>query len=422
MRTISIEIKMILSAIFFALILVSVERYEFSQHFLRQFIESKKSKNALLINTISPIVGLNISLGLDKANQDYLSQIVKQNHDLVRFELIDSNGKRLFYYAKNNLAKIPIKNDGINSIIQSIEDPVLGEKIATIALHFDNHEYNSIIQKNREVSIKIMTLALIFLIGFIIYIRQEFKFLKRLSENVLQYDPHLNNFTLSSTDRKDEVGIIHNAIVAMVAKISAYATLLDELNQSLTLKVQERTQELEQANAQLLELSVTDSLTQLPNRRHLENHLQKIWELSKRKGVFTTIIMCDIDHFKSVNDKYGHIIGDYVLKDIAKILRNSVKRESDFVARYGGEEFLLVLYDTPIQIAEELCSNIQNTLKNMNGFRYKDITLPAVTLSFGICSIIPNESNQYYDLIHLADTALYQAKESGRNRYVSILN
>jgi diguanylate cyclase (GGDEF)-like protein len=206
----------------------------------------------------------------------------------------------------------------------------------------------------------------------------------------------------------------------MVAKINGYAALLDDLNQSLSIKVEERTQELQEANLQLKELSLTDSLTHLSNRRSLAIHLQDIWELAKRNHSVVSIIMCDIDHFKQVNDKYGHIVGDMVLKDIANILKESLKRKSDFLARYGGEEFMIVLYEIDIKAAQELCASIQKNLENIDKFEYKEVKLNPITMSFGISSSVPDETSEYNDLIKLADTALYQAKESGRNRFVSI--
>jgi diguanylate cyclase (GGDEF)-like protein len=277
------------------------------------------------------------------------------------------------------------------------------------------------VEKNKEITMKIFAISFVMLIIFLLFVKREFKFLKKLSEHVLQYDPQINNFTLQKSDRTDEVGVIHNAIISMVAKINGYATLLDDLNQSLAIKVEERTQELQDANLQLKELSLTDSLTHLSNRRSLAIHLQDIWELAKRNHNAVSIIMCDIDHFKQVNDKYGHIIGDSVLKDIANILKNSLKRKSDFLARYGGEEFMIVLYETDIHAAEELCSTIQKNLQDVDKFEYKDIKLNSVTMSFGFSSTIPDETSEYNDLIKIADIALYQAKQNGRNCFVSIV-
>jgi diguanylate cyclase (GGDEF)-like protein len=353
-----------------------------------------------------------------KGFSHYFFSLRHQNHDLLSFELINTEGKKLYSYVKNPSQKLSKKIDGVYLSAQSIVDPLTGQKFGVLYAHFDDHEYQRILQKNKEATFKLFAIALSILIIFIGYIKREFIFLKKLSEHVLNYDPQNNNFTLTASKRTDEVGVIHNAIISMVNKINTYATLLDEMNYSLALKVQERTKELQEANAQLQELSLTDPLTQLSNRRGLEIHIQNLWELAKRNSVAISIIMCDIDHFKMVNDTYGHLVGDYVLMDIAKILKISLKRKADFIARYGGEEFIIVLYDTDSDAAKELCITIQQNLKAFDGFAYSNAKLEAVTLSFGIATAIPQESSQYEDLLKYSDVALYQAKEEGRDRFV----
>lgn len=420
MRNISIEIKMIISVIFFTLLIVGLERYQLSENIVEQFVESKKSKNKLLIDTISPIIALNLSLGLEDANKEYLDQIVKQNSDLESFELIDPQGNKIYSYMKNPIKEHQKDPNSIHFCSQSIVDPLTGEKFGMAQLYFDDHEYQTMLDKNKETTFKMFGITFLILMIFLFLIKREFKFLKELSENVLVYDPKLNNFTLKASDRTDEVGIIHNAIISMVTKINSHAKLLDDINQSLEEKISKRTQELEEANQRLIELSVTDPLTKIANRRHFENHLQEIWKLAKRNHVDISIIMCDIDHFKEVNDKYGHIMGDAVLKKIAQILKHSLKRASDFIARYGGEEFIIVLYDTKTSGAEELCVTIQNNLKSCDGFETDGGKIAPVTMSFGISSMIPDEENHYEHLINSADTALYQAKENGRNCIVVI--
>jgi len=420
MSRISIEFKMILGAIFFMLLLAGFERYQLSENVFQQFTESKKSKNKLLVETISPIIGLNISLGLDDANTEYLNQIIKQNKDILKFELFDGDGKTLFHYSKSSKIITPDKIDGIHHTRQSILDPVTGDTVGVVYLHFDNEDYRAMIRNNQETTFKIFGITLFILIIFVLYIKKEFKFLNRLSDNVLQYNPQTNNFPLQTSDRTDEVGIIHNAIISMVTKINTYATLLDEMNQSLAQKVEERTKELHEANLQLQELSLTDPLTMLPNRRHLENYLQNIWDLAQRQKKEVSIIMCDIDFFKHINDKHGHIVGDFVLKELANLFKFSLRRNTDFIARYGGEEFIIILFDTSLKDAEELSIKITNLLKAVDHFHYQDILLDPITVSFGISCTLPDETIQYIDLIKLSDTALYQAKEKGRNCFVSI--
>lgn len=422
MRGLSIELKMIIGAILFAVVLVGVERYQITDNIVQQFIESKKSKNRLLINTIAPVIALNLSLGLDDANIEYLSKIIKQNPDLLSFTMIDTDGKTLFTYSKKQILKHQENIEGAHYLHQLIKDPVTDENIAMVSLHFDDHEYQTMLQRNNEATFRLFLILFLFLIAFILYIKSQFRFLGALTESVLKYDPQINNLNLIKSSRTDEVGIIHNAIIKMVEKINFYSRDLEDLNQSLEEKIRERTQELEKVNLQLQELSLTDTLSNLPNRRYLENHLEDIRELSKRKKVVTSIIMCDIDYFKLVNDKYGHVVGDFVLREIAIQLKMSLKRSSDFIARYGGEEFIIVLYDTDIESAQKLCYEIQMNLKKINRLKYQNILLDPITLSFGIASNSANKEMSSEDLINFADQALYQAKKTGRDRFVSISN
>ena len=419
MRTISIEIKIIISIIFFTLFLVGWERYQVSSNITEQFIESKQAKNALLLNTIAPIIGINMSLGLNDANQEYLDQIVNQNSDMEGLTLIDVNGRNIYSYFKDPKKNIEKDCCKIDSSFKTITDPVTGEILATAHAHFDDHEYKLMLQKNKKTNLQILSVTVILLFLFLMLIKREFRSLKELTNNVLNYDPKLNNFTLSKSASTDEVGIIRNAIINMVAKIQSHSELLNTINQSLEVKIRLRTQELEEANRQLKALSLTDPLTQLSNRRAFEIHYRDICQLAKRNCVYVSVIMCDIDHFKHINDTYGHTAGDEILKELALIMHSSLQRDSDFIARYGGEEFIIALYDTKINEAQEVCIAIQNNMKSLNGFKSQWGTIDSVTMSFGIASIIPNEKNNCESLIMTADLALYRAKEDGRNCIVT---
>ncbi|MFA6187883.1 MAG: GGDEF domain-containing protein [Sulfuricurvum sp.] len=420
MRNISIEIKIIISIIFFTLFLVGWERYQVSNNITEQFIASKQAKNALLLNTIAPILGINLSLGLNNANKEYLDQIVNQNSDIEGLTLRDANGHDLYHYLKDPKKKIAKDCCTIDSSFKVITDPITGERLATAHAHFDDHEYQLMLKDNKKTNLQILAVTVILLFLYLMLIRREFRSLKELTRNVLKYDPKLNNFTLSTSTKTDEVGIIHNAIIAMVSRIHSHSELLNTLNQSLETKINIRTQELEDANRQLKALTLTDPLTQLSNRRAFEIHFRDISQLAKRNSVNVSIVMCDIDHFKDINDTYGHTAGDEILKELAIIMQNSLKRDSDFIARYGGEEFIIVLYDTKVNEAREVCIAIQNNMKRLNGFESQWGRIDSVTMSFGIASMVPNEENNYENLIISADIALYRAKEEGRNCIVTV--
>ena len=190
---------------------------------------------------------------------------------------------------------------------------------------------------------------------------------------------------------------------------------LEEMNTYLEQKIYERTESLLDTQKELLEdkneltrMALTDNLTGLSNRTHMNQILHKEFSRFERHNQRFGLIMLDIDHFKSVNDKYGHDAGDAVLKTLAATFDTAI-RSSDFVARWGGEEFLICC----TTIEEEDLLPIAETIRQLvatTNFDHKS----QITASLGCAAIVKGES--IGDLIKRADVALYEAKNNGRNR------
>jgi diguanylate cyclase (GGDEF)-like protein len=165
--------------------------------------------------------------------------------------------------------------------------------------------------------------------------------------------------------------------------------------------------------AQAHELANTDVLTFLPNRRKILSSLQEEVIRSNRYHTPLAISILDIDHFKKVNDTYGHVAGDQVLRSVAARLRAHI-RHPDTIGRYGGEEFLIVLPNSELQAAAEqasrLCQQIRDLQIDLND------QVVSVTISVGVAQF-QIESETWEQLLHRADEALYRAKELGRNRW-----
>ena len=162
------------------------------------------------------------------------------------------------------------------------------------------------------------------------------------------------------------------------------------------------------------DLAIKDSLTGIDNRRYINEKLPLELINAYLSDYNISIIMADIDFFKRVNDTYGHLIGDCVLKGFATILKQSLKRENDWVARYGGEEFLICLPGAPLNFAKELAENIRKKIEStpMDCGEHQI----SITASFGVTSVTPKFDTTVNDLIENADKNLYEAKRNGRNR------
>jgi diguanylate cyclase len=185
------------------------------------------------------------------------------------------------------------------------------------------------------------------------------------------------------------------------------------LNLELEQRVQERTSELELLNTKLQELSNTDQLTQLKNRRYMDQLIRKEWSRCKRYGHFLSVMILDVDFFKNVNDQYGHSAGDTCLKQIAKRMLDCLRRPSDQVARYGGEEFCIILPETDSKGAQLVAERIRKKISSQT-ITTEDAQF-SVTVSIGIESEIPLDQTSVETMLHRADLALYHSKQNGRN-------
>jgi diguanylate cyclase (GGDEF)-like protein len=167
------------------------------------------------------------------------------------------------------------------------------------------------------------------------------------------------------------------------------------------------------ASALSFDRGQTDALTGIANRGALQSKAPELYKRSELLGITYTLMLFDIDKFKSVNDTYGHPAGDYVLREIAKVIRDKLIRGNDFFARAGGEEFALLLLGSPPKQAEEIGERIRATIEGHN-FVFENKTMQ-ITISIGIA--FKNERDNGWEFIYeRADKALYHSKNSGRNR------
>ena len=165
---------------------------------------------------------------------------------------------------------------------------------------------------------------------------------------------------------------------------------------------------LQEANETISKLMREDPLTGLANRRALEEYMVRALAFAKRWKQPLSIVISDLDHFKDVNDEFGHLTGDQVLVSFAQLLKNCCRVE-DIVARFGGEEFIMLLPNTTIDQAEQLAERLR--------IETEQVTMPiptVITASFGVAEFLPDDTEE--TLIGRVDHALYEAKRGGRNR------
>jgi two-component system, cell cycle response regulator len=234
----------------------------------------------------------------------------------------------------------------------------------------------------------------------------------------LPFIPIIMQTALDATENKVE-GLEAGADDYITKPID-FAELKARVNSMLRIKrlqeeLEERERQLLEANERLRYMSQTDALTGLDNRRHLEERIEEMFEHAKRLNEPFSLVMCDLDRFKSVNDTYGHQAGDAVLKQFAKILRHEV-REIDRAGRYGGEEFVLLLPGTVLDAGVTFAERVRKQVES-HTFTFDGTSIQR-TASFGV-SAWPHPRIAHCDsLVRAADDALYVAKETGRNRVV----
>ncbi len=199
----------------------------------------------------------------------------------------------------------------------------------------------------------------------------------------------------------------------------AATSTMETQNQSLQSQLEassERISRLQQDLENVRRETITDPLTGVTNRKGFDEHLRLAAGECMESGRSLCLIMCDIDHFKMVNDVWGHQLGDQVLRLVAKTLVANVKGQ-DTVARYGGEEFVVILPDTELADAGLVADNIRKAMATKRAIKKTSgETIGRVTLSFGVAKFEPGEPLE--NLVRRADTLLYAAKNAGRNRVI----
>ncbi|MCE3264234.1 MAG: diguanylate cyclase [Pseudoduganella sp.] len=215
-------------------------------------------------------------------------------------------------------------------------------------------------------------------------------------------------FVTALTTPEDETRALEAGAVDFITKPFNVAVVRARVRTHLTLKRQSDT---------MRELTLTDALTGVANRRCFNDAIDNEWRRCARGHAPLSLIMIDIDHFKLYNDAYGHQAGDACLAQVAEAMVRCAGRSPDLVARYGGEEFVILLPQVDAQGAETVAQRILAGVYDLGIPHRMSSVGDVVTVSLGVATIMPGEHRDVGELVKAADQALYQAKEGGRDRY-----
>lgn len=427
----------VLGAVFlFALILFFLVQFQY-QYKIKGILESsEREKYETVMNTVLPIFAVNIAFELGEENRRFVADLVSGNPDLVSLKLFDTGDRELAgtqqrrEYTQSRI-----------TVVKELVDPQSGVQLGRAEFIFANRALQMTETEHTAFLFRYILVAgvLLLLLLFILY--RAFRPLNELLGWIRGFDPKTDTIETMPVSHCVETRMIEESMRQMFGRIRHYTGELDRLNRQLDEKVRRRTEDLSSANLQLkeeirtreaaqaalksanrrlTELSRIDMLTGIANRRYFEEHLHDRWSVCSREHIPITLVICDIDHFKQVNDTYGHPAGDVVIRTVAETLKAEVKRASDLVARYGGEEFAIILFDTKLEDALVLIKRIQEKIRSLPGFSHPAEAVSGITLSFGICSHVPLPEDRLERCVIAADRALYRAKDAGRDRIIFV--
>lgn len=406
----SITHKIILALVILQIIVISLVVMQYSQTTLTQYHKNEQEKAELLMQMLQPVVNLQMSLGFEQAMAKQLDSMIPRSGDVLELTITDMQQHPVYRYKQGDTSA-----SKYIELVMSVQDPSNRSEIGTMRLYYSTVNIEEVRQQDLRFRYKIIAIILAGALVLIVTVHKILSPLNALSRAIRHFDPDRGDCELRATDAADEVGQIQNSVVDMIARIREYSLRLHRVNEVLERRVRERTEALEESNRKLHDLSLTDTLTQLPNRRKFNTYLDSVWGIYLREQKPISLIIADIDHFKQVNDSFGHAVGDRVLVEVAQCFKVITRRQSDLVARYGGEEFVMLLPGSSEDEACQFARMLQESIKTQS---FDEIGM-SITLSFGVASTIPSDEVTQKEFFDHADRALYRAKKLGRDRIIS---
>lgn len=310
--------------------------------------------------------------------------------------------KHLDDHARNDLEDLcPIRQK-----ILVVDDSPLNTKIMETAL---SEDYDVLISHNGKEALSICNSndpPDLVLLDIIMPEIDGYEICRRLNRGVKTKDIPVIFLTSLTASRDIEFGLTLGAI-DYITKPFSVPIIKAKIKNHLAVKYYQDTLKIN---------TDVDQLTQIANRRRFDDTMTLEIKKAKRTGTILSVLLLDIDHFKFYNDTYGHLEGDTCLKKVAAALSTSLKRPKDLAARWGGEEFACLLPNTNAKGAQNVAEVLREAIQNLSISHKSSPVNEVVTVSVGVVASNPMDDNSFDNLLKRADEALYQAKESGRNR------
>ena len=287
---------------------------------------------------------------------------------------------------------------------------------ATLEIQTTNSYFIRILQASvKEVDLSRLSLVVL---------EKKVSHIDAVIQKLINYEVNIANYERKMFLQKynktiAQLGVVLTLIIIGILVISFYVFRSIQKDHE---KLEEATKKLRRANKKLENVSYTDSLTGLHNRRYFNMIYDRELKRAKRNNSFITFMMLDIDFFKQYNDTYGHVEGDFALKSVSKVLKDTLRRPSDFVFRLGGEEFGVLLIQTDESNSARLARDICDAVRGRNIKHESSKVNEYLTISIGVVCCIADEALNEKVLISRADEMLYEAKETGRDRYLITSN
>ncbi len=409
-RNFSVSLKIILVLFVLQITVITLILSQHGHSTLTQYDKNEREKADMITKMLLPVVSLQMSLGFTNAMEDQLNTMMMNNEHVMQLIVTQNDATSIYRFERPGYNT----EDRFIEVVAGVPDPYTGETIGTVTLYYSTVNIEQLRTIDENFRFKTIAIMLAAALLFILLLQKILSPLNRLSRKISGYNPDNGSCDLKRSSRRDEVARIQNSVIGMVERIRDYSRRLQDANTELEARVKERTEALEESNRKLHELSLTDALTQLPNRRRFVNDFNSVWNIYMREQKPLSLIVADIDHFKKINDSYGHEVGDQVLREIAEVFRSHLRRETDLAIRYGGEEFVLLLPATPEAEAIECATTLRRRIHSRS-YAAEQIV---VTVSFGIHTMVPEPETPRQELFNRADQALYRAKRCGRDRIV----